>query len=206
MISLAGRDILHSWGKFVFTGVGLGLLIGVTLTMAGVYRGMVDAGVPHTEALERTKQQAQRVAETGAAAVAGLGGAATNKLIRGAEDFVGGMASRAARAGGTAALSGLEEGAQEVAEGMIGRAGAGLGAGVDRKLAASMMSCPLPCPWMAPTRRPRPPACPARPKCSACQPPKLARSLALAPLSAASSLRNPPAAPHMALIPPRCAT
>lgn len=42
MISLAGRDILHSWGKFVFTGVGLGLLIGVTLVMAGVYRGMVD--------------------------------------------------------------------------------------------------------------------------------------------------------------------
>ncbi|GAA4415537.1 ABC transporter permease [Quisquiliibacterium transsilvanicum] len=42
MISLAGRDILHSWGKFVFTGIGLGLLIGVTLIMAGVYRGMVD--------------------------------------------------------------------------------------------------------------------------------------------------------------------
>ncbi|MBT8341034.1 MAG: ABC transporter permease, partial [Desulfatitalea sp.] len=42
MISLAGRDIVHAWGKFVFTGVGLGLLIGVTLTMAGVYRGMVD--------------------------------------------------------------------------------------------------------------------------------------------------------------------
>ena len=42
MINLAGRDILHGWGKFVFTGVGLGLLIGVTLTMAGVYRGMVD--------------------------------------------------------------------------------------------------------------------------------------------------------------------
>jgi putative ABC transport system permease protein len=42
MISLAGRDVLHSWGKFVLTGIGLGLLIGVTLTMAGVYRGMVD--------------------------------------------------------------------------------------------------------------------------------------------------------------------
>ena len=42
MISLAGRDILHAWSKFVLTGVGLGLLIGVTLTMAGVYRGMVD--------------------------------------------------------------------------------------------------------------------------------------------------------------------
>ena len=42
MISLAGRDIAHSWGKFALTGMGLGLLIGVTLTMAGVYRGMVD--------------------------------------------------------------------------------------------------------------------------------------------------------------------
>jgi putative ABC transport system permease protein len=42
VISLAGRDILHGWGKFVLTGLGLGLLIGVTLTMAGVYRGMVD--------------------------------------------------------------------------------------------------------------------------------------------------------------------
>ena len=42
MISLAGRDIMHAWGKFVFTGLGLGLLIGVTLSMAGIYRGMVD--------------------------------------------------------------------------------------------------------------------------------------------------------------------
>ncbi len=42
MISFAGRDILHAWGKFAFTGLGLGLLIGVTLSMAGIYRGMVD--------------------------------------------------------------------------------------------------------------------------------------------------------------------
>ncbi len=42
MISLAARDIQHSWAKFVLTGLGLGLLIGVTLTMAGVFRGMVD--------------------------------------------------------------------------------------------------------------------------------------------------------------------
>jgi len=42
VISLAGRDILHSWAKYVYTGVGLGLLIGVTLSMAGIYRGMVD--------------------------------------------------------------------------------------------------------------------------------------------------------------------
>ncbi|MDT8376118.1 MAG: ABC transporter permease [Mariprofundaceae bacterium] len=44
MISLAGRDIMHAWGKFVFTGMGLGLLIGITLSMAGIYRGMVDDG------------------------------------------------------------------------------------------------------------------------------------------------------------------
>jgi len=42
MISLSGRDFLHSWSKFAFTGIGLGLLIGVTLSMAGIYRGMVD--------------------------------------------------------------------------------------------------------------------------------------------------------------------
>ncbi len=42
MINLAGRDVLHTWPKFVLTGLGLGLLIGVTLSMAGVYRGMVD--------------------------------------------------------------------------------------------------------------------------------------------------------------------
>ena len=42
MISLAGRDILHGWGKFALTGLGLGLLIGVTLSMAGIYRGMVN--------------------------------------------------------------------------------------------------------------------------------------------------------------------
>ena len=42
MINLAVRDILHGWGKFAFTGIGLGLLIGVTLSMAGIYRGMVE--------------------------------------------------------------------------------------------------------------------------------------------------------------------
>lgn len=42
MISLAARDIQHGWAKYVLTGLGLGLLLGVTLTMAGVFRGMVD--------------------------------------------------------------------------------------------------------------------------------------------------------------------
>ncbi len=42
MINLAYRDISHGLGRYLLTGMGLGLLIGVTLTMAGVYRGMVD--------------------------------------------------------------------------------------------------------------------------------------------------------------------
>jgi len=44
MINLAARDVLHGAGKFLFTGVGLGLLIGLTLSMAGIYRGLVDDG------------------------------------------------------------------------------------------------------------------------------------------------------------------
>ncbi|OZA26912.1 MAG: ABC transporter permease [Hydrogenophilales bacterium 17-61-9] len=42
MINLARRDIAYHMKSYLLTGVGLGLLIGVTLTMAGVYRGMVD--------------------------------------------------------------------------------------------------------------------------------------------------------------------
>ena len=44
MISLAYRDVSNSFGRYLLTGIGLGLLIGVTLTMAGVFRGMVDDG------------------------------------------------------------------------------------------------------------------------------------------------------------------
>ena len=42
MINLAARDIAYGFGRYVFTALGLSLLIGVTLTMAGVFRGMVD--------------------------------------------------------------------------------------------------------------------------------------------------------------------
>ncbi len=44
MINLASRDIVYGWGKFIFTGLGLGLLVGLTLSMAGIYRGLVDDG------------------------------------------------------------------------------------------------------------------------------------------------------------------
>ncbi len=42
MINLALRDIGHGAGRYLLTSAGLGLLIGVTLSMAGIYRGMID--------------------------------------------------------------------------------------------------------------------------------------------------------------------
>ena len=45
MINLAFREISHSWVRYVLTAAGLGLLIGVTLTMTGLVRGMMDDAV-----------------------------------------------------------------------------------------------------------------------------------------------------------------
>ena len=42
MINLAWPDSRHNWGKLLITGCGLGLLVGVTVSMAGVYRGMME--------------------------------------------------------------------------------------------------------------------------------------------------------------------
>jgi putative ABC transport system permease protein len=42
VINLASRDIAHNLGRYLLTSLGLGLLIGVTLSMAGIYRGMID--------------------------------------------------------------------------------------------------------------------------------------------------------------------
>ncbi len=41
-MNLAWRDIRHSLGRFLLTCVGLGMLLGVVLSMIGIYRGMVD--------------------------------------------------------------------------------------------------------------------------------------------------------------------
>ena len=45
MINLAVKEISHSWVRYVLTAVGLGLLIGVTLTMTGLVRGMLDDAI-----------------------------------------------------------------------------------------------------------------------------------------------------------------
>ena len=48
MINLAVKEISHSWVRYVLTAVGLGLLIGVTLTMTGLVRGMLDDAIALT--------------------------------------------------------------------------------------------------------------------------------------------------------------
>ena len=40
-MNLAVRDIRYNRGRFLLTGLGLGLLIGVVMAMAGIYRGFV---------------------------------------------------------------------------------------------------------------------------------------------------------------------
>ncbi|NPA65364.1 MAG: ABC transporter permease [Epsilonproteobacteria bacterium] len=46
MINLAQKDIAHTFGKFIVTAMGVGMLLGIVLIMMGVYRGMiVDAEV-----------------------------------------------------------------------------------------------------------------------------------------------------------------
>lgn len=41
-MNLAFRDIRHHSGRFALTGIGLSLLLGVVLSMIGIYRGLVD--------------------------------------------------------------------------------------------------------------------------------------------------------------------
>lgn len=41
-MNLALRDIRHNLGRFLLTCLGLGLLLGVVLSMIGIYRGLVD--------------------------------------------------------------------------------------------------------------------------------------------------------------------
>ncbi len=41
-MNLAFRDIRHSWGRFLLTCFGLSLLLGVVLSMIGIYRGLVE--------------------------------------------------------------------------------------------------------------------------------------------------------------------
>lgn len=60
-MNLALRDIRHNFGRFLLTSVGLGLLLGVVLSMIGIYRGLVADALD----LIRTPRADLWVVETG---------------------------------------------------------------------------------------------------------------------------------------------
>jgi len=41
-VNLAGRDIRYHLGRFLLTGLGIGLLLATVMAMGGIYRGMVE--------------------------------------------------------------------------------------------------------------------------------------------------------------------
>jgi len=60
-MNLAVRDVRHNLGRFALTCVGLGLLLGVVLSMIGIYRGLVDDALR----LVRTPEADMWVVEAG---------------------------------------------------------------------------------------------------------------------------------------------
>jgi putative ABC transport system permease protein len=44
-MNLAIRDARHNAGRFVLTSIGLGLLLGIVVTMMGIYRGQLDDSI-----------------------------------------------------------------------------------------------------------------------------------------------------------------
>lgn len=60
-MNLAIRDIRHNLGRFVLTCLGLALLLGIVLSMIGIYRGLVDDAL----VLVRTPHAALWVVQSG---------------------------------------------------------------------------------------------------------------------------------------------
>lgn len=60
-MNLALRDIRHSLGRFVLTCLGLSLLLGLVLSMIGIYRGLVEEAL----SLSRTPRADLWVVEAG---------------------------------------------------------------------------------------------------------------------------------------------
>ncbi len=60
-MNLAIRDIRYHRGRFILTSVGLGLLLGVVMSMGGIYRGLFADALailshdhPHSGGLEES--------------------------------------------------------------------------------------------------------------------------------------------------------
>ena len=51
-MNLAWRDIRHKLGRFVLTCLGLSLLLGIVVTMAGIYRGLTADALALSRAIK----------------------------------------------------------------------------------------------------------------------------------------------------------
>lgn len=106
---------------------------------SSVYQRLIAEGRTPDQAFQITKRRAAQQSAMLAALPGALGGAATQKILSGAEGLVSKL-PWAGRVAGTAALSGAEEGVQEVAEGMSGRAGVNSGAGLNQSVTAGTLN------------------------------------------------------------------
>jgi|GEM_PF-310513 len=106
---------------------------------SSVYQRLIGAGIPADEAFRITKRRAEQQSALFAAIPGALGGAATQKILSGAEGIVAGL-PWGGRVAATAAMSGAEEGTQEVAEGIAGRTGINTGAGVNQSVTAGTLN------------------------------------------------------------------
>ncbi|MGP9804020.1 PLxRFG domain-containing protein [Paracoccus sp. NSM] len=97
------------------------------------YKNLREAGESHDRAVSELTRRAENDAGFRQGMVAGLGGAATNRILLSADGWLG-RGGRLARAGKKGAASALEEGAQETAEGVAGGSGIEAATGADLDL------------------------------------------------------------------------
>lgn len=98
-----------------------------------VYRDMLMAGVPHAEALAKTKEGAAKWAAALDAPLAAVGGYVTGKLVDPATKILSGQGVLT-RAVGRGVIAGVEESIQEVAESTAAGTGFNIGAGAKRDI------------------------------------------------------------------------
>ncbi|MGN7869540.1 PLxRFG domain-containing protein [Paracoccus sp. 22332] len=102
------------------------------LAGAPAYQKAISEGLDHDAAVQRTADEAARLAFNWTAPVSALGGAATQKIIAPVERRVSG--SLAGAIAGRAGLSAAEEATQEVAEGVATRIGTNQATGAEGDL------------------------------------------------------------------------
>ena len=98
------------------------------------YKSMIEGGADHETAVAELTRQAENSAGFRQGMFASLGGAATNRIMRGADGWLG-QGGRLTRAVKKASAGGLEEGVQEAAEGAAAKSGINAATGAELNIA-----------------------------------------------------------------------